>query len=133
IRIHSLVVSLACCILTIFLAHWHLLALRLWASYQLVRADLVRDRNKFQNWIDVAKNLREVCRIGRARGRAPRNLFPDNPRLQLRPFLVLRPSCFFFPVALDPQIPIALIFASEFLLLLREPPWVFCTPWLGNK
>jgi len=32
IRIHSLVVSLACCILTIFLAHWHLLALRLWAS-----------------------------------------------------------------------------------------------------
>ena len=32
IRIHSLLVSLACCILTIFLAHWHLLALRLWAS-----------------------------------------------------------------------------------------------------
>src|SRR5215475_7197915 len=32
IRIHSLLVSLASCILTIFLAHWHLLALRLWAS-----------------------------------------------------------------------------------------------------
>jgi len=32
IRIHSLLVSLACCILTIFLAHWHILALRLWAS-----------------------------------------------------------------------------------------------------
>jgi CubicO group peptidase (beta-lactamase class C family) len=32
IRTHSLLVSLACCILTIFFAHWHLLALRLWAS-----------------------------------------------------------------------------------------------------
>lgn len=32
IRIHSLLVSLASCILTIFLASWHLLALRLWAS-----------------------------------------------------------------------------------------------------
>src|SRR5262249_28638887 len=32
IRIHSLLVSLACCLLTIFLAHWHLLALGLWAS-----------------------------------------------------------------------------------------------------
>jgi CubicO group peptidase (beta-lactamase class C family) len=32
IRIHSLLVSLACCILTIFLASWHLLALPLWAS-----------------------------------------------------------------------------------------------------
>ncbi len=32
IRIHSLLVSLACCLLTVFLAHWHLLALRLWAS-----------------------------------------------------------------------------------------------------
>lgn len=32
IRIHSLLVSLACCTLTIFLASWHLLALRLWAS-----------------------------------------------------------------------------------------------------
>jgi len=31
IRVHSLLVSLACCILTLFLAHWHLLALRLWA------------------------------------------------------------------------------------------------------
>jgi len=32
IQIHSLLVSLACCILTIFLGSWHLLALRLWAS-----------------------------------------------------------------------------------------------------
>jgi len=32
IRIHSLLVSLACCLLTIFLANYHLLALRLWAS-----------------------------------------------------------------------------------------------------
>jgi CubicO group peptidase (beta-lactamase class C family) len=32
IRIHSLLVSLACCVLTIFLAAWHLLALRLWRS-----------------------------------------------------------------------------------------------------
>src|SRR5215470_10295701 len=32
IRIHSLLVSLACCIVTLFLAHWHLLAFRLWAS-----------------------------------------------------------------------------------------------------
>jgi len=32
IHIHSLLVSLASCMLTIFLAHWHLLALRLWAS-----------------------------------------------------------------------------------------------------
>jgi CubicO group peptidase (beta-lactamase class C family) len=32
IRIHSLLVSVASCILTIFLASWHLLALRLWAS-----------------------------------------------------------------------------------------------------
>jgi len=32
IRIHSLLVSLACCTLTIFLSAWRLLALRLWAS-----------------------------------------------------------------------------------------------------
>ncbi|GAC1634449.1 MAG: serine hydrolase [Candidatus Acidiferrum sp.] len=32
IRIHSLLVSLACCLLTIFLASWHLLALPLWTS-----------------------------------------------------------------------------------------------------
>jgi hypothetical protein len=32
IRIHSLLVSLAACLLVIFLAHHHLLALRLWAS-----------------------------------------------------------------------------------------------------
>jgi CubicO group peptidase (beta-lactamase class C family) len=31
VRIHSLLVSLACCILTIFFASWHLVALRLWA------------------------------------------------------------------------------------------------------
>jgi CubicO group peptidase (beta-lactamase class C family) len=31
VRIHSLLVSLACCTLTTFLASWHLLALRLWA------------------------------------------------------------------------------------------------------
>ncbi len=31
VRIHSLLVSLACCTLTVFLASWHLLALRLWA------------------------------------------------------------------------------------------------------
>jgi CubicO group peptidase (beta-lactamase class C family) len=30
-RIHSLLVSLACCVLTIFIASWHLIALRLWA------------------------------------------------------------------------------------------------------
>ena len=30
-RIHSLIVSLACCTLSVFLASWHLLALRLWA------------------------------------------------------------------------------------------------------
>ena len=32
IRVHSLLVSLACCLLAVFLASWHLLALRLWAS-----------------------------------------------------------------------------------------------------
>jgi len=32
VRIHSLLVSLACCILTVFFASWHLIALRLWAS-----------------------------------------------------------------------------------------------------
>ena len=32
IRIHGLLVSLSCCLLTIFLASWHLLALPLWAS-----------------------------------------------------------------------------------------------------
>src|SRR5262249_48726528 len=32
IRILSWLVSLACCILTAFLASWHLLAVRLWAS-----------------------------------------------------------------------------------------------------
>jgi len=31
VRIHSLVVSLACCTVAVFLASWHLLALRLWA------------------------------------------------------------------------------------------------------
>ncbi len=30
-RIHSLLVALACCVLTLFLASWHLIALRLWA------------------------------------------------------------------------------------------------------
>lgn len=30
-RIHSLLVSLACCLVTIFIASWHLIALRLWA------------------------------------------------------------------------------------------------------
>jgi len=32
VRIHSLLVSLACCTLAVFLASWHLVALRLWAS-----------------------------------------------------------------------------------------------------
>ncbi|MBS1840459.1 MAG: beta-lactamase family protein [Acidobacteria bacterium] len=32
VRIHSLLVSLACCTLTIFLASWHVIAIRLWAS-----------------------------------------------------------------------------------------------------
>ena len=31
VRVHSLLVSLACCVLTIFLASWHLLGLRVWA------------------------------------------------------------------------------------------------------
>jgi len=31
VRIHSLLVSSACCVLTGFLLSWHLLALRLWA------------------------------------------------------------------------------------------------------
>ncbi|HXY25090.1 MAG TPA: serine hydrolase domain-containing protein [Candidatus Acidoferrum sp.] len=31
VRIHSLLVSLACCILTLFLSAWHLIGLRLWA------------------------------------------------------------------------------------------------------
>jgi len=31
VRIHSLLVSSACCVLTAFLWSWHLLALRLWA------------------------------------------------------------------------------------------------------
>lgn len=30
-RIHSLLVALACCVLTVFIASWHLIALRLWA------------------------------------------------------------------------------------------------------
>jgi CubicO group peptidase (beta-lactamase class C family) len=32
-RIHSLLVSLACCVVTAFIASWHLIALRLWAAY----------------------------------------------------------------------------------------------------
>ncbi len=32
IRIHALLVSLACCLLTLFLASWHLLGLTLWAN-----------------------------------------------------------------------------------------------------
>jgi CubicO group peptidase (beta-lactamase class C family) len=32
VRIHSLLVGLACCTLTIFFASWHLIAIRLWAS-----------------------------------------------------------------------------------------------------
>jgi len=31
VRIHSLLISSACCVLTGFLLSWHLLALRLWA------------------------------------------------------------------------------------------------------
>jgi hypothetical protein len=30
-RIHSLLVALACCVLTAFIASWHLIGLRLWA------------------------------------------------------------------------------------------------------
>lgn len=32
VRIHSLLVSSACCVITGFLLSWHLLALRLWAA-----------------------------------------------------------------------------------------------------
>jgi hypothetical protein len=32
VRIHSLLVSLACCIVTIFLSAWHLIGLRLWGA-----------------------------------------------------------------------------------------------------
>jgi CubicO group peptidase (beta-lactamase class C family) len=32
VRIHSLLVSLACCVVTIFFSAWHLIGLRLWAS-----------------------------------------------------------------------------------------------------
>jgi hypothetical protein len=32
VRIHSLLVSSACCVLTGFLLSWHLVALRLWAA-----------------------------------------------------------------------------------------------------
>jgi hypothetical protein len=32
VRIHSLLVSLACCIVTIFFSAWHLIGLRLWAA-----------------------------------------------------------------------------------------------------
>jgi hypothetical protein len=32
VRIHSLLVSVACCIVTLFLAAWHLIGLRLWAA-----------------------------------------------------------------------------------------------------
>jgi hypothetical protein len=31
VRIHSLLVSLACCIVTLFFSAWHLIGLRLWA------------------------------------------------------------------------------------------------------
>jgi len=31
VRIHSLLVSMACCIVTLFLSAWHLIGLRLWA------------------------------------------------------------------------------------------------------
>ena len=33
VRIHSLLVALACCVVTIFLFSWHLVGLRLWAAY----------------------------------------------------------------------------------------------------
>jgi hypothetical protein len=31
VRIHSLLVSMACCIVTLFFSAWHLIGLRLWA------------------------------------------------------------------------------------------------------
>jgi hypothetical protein len=31
VRIHSLLVSMACCVLTLFFSAWHLIGLRLWA------------------------------------------------------------------------------------------------------
>ena len=31
VRIHSLLVSMACCVVTLFLSAWHLIGLRLWA------------------------------------------------------------------------------------------------------
>jgi hypothetical protein len=30
-RVHSLLVALACCVVTIFIASWHIVGLRLWA------------------------------------------------------------------------------------------------------
>jgi hypothetical protein len=30
-RVHSLLVALACCVVTIFIASWHIIGLRLWA------------------------------------------------------------------------------------------------------
>jgi hypothetical protein len=32
VRIYSLLVSMACCIVTIFFSAWHLIGLRLWAA-----------------------------------------------------------------------------------------------------
>jgi hypothetical protein len=32
VRIHSLLVSAACCVVTLFLISWHLIGLRLWAA-----------------------------------------------------------------------------------------------------
>jgi len=32
VRIHSLLVSIACCVMTLFLSAWHMIGLRLWAS-----------------------------------------------------------------------------------------------------
>jgi hypothetical protein len=32
VRIHSLLVSLACCIVTVFISAWHMIGLRLWAA-----------------------------------------------------------------------------------------------------
>ena len=31
-RLHSLLVALACCVVTLFIASWHLIGLRLWAA-----------------------------------------------------------------------------------------------------
>src|SRR5262249_46583835 len=129
IRTHSLLVSLACCTLAIFLASWHLLALRLCASCQ----SLFWKRDKLQQRIDVAVNSGDFTGESDTHCGCRREFPAHDPGLDLRPVFARRPPFVIFPFALGHGIPVALILSAEPLLLPRKPFRIFRNARVRDK